>query len=47
MDSADGGQAITSVKLGVLSGGVVGTLGAVAGVIMGVILKRVVTVLAP
>jgi hypothetical protein len=46
MDSVDG-QAITSVKLGVLSGGVVGTLGAVAGVIMGAILKRVVTALAP
>ena len=46
MDSVDG-QAITSVKLGVLSGGVVGTLGAVTGVIMGAILKRVVTALAP
>jgi hypothetical protein len=46
MGSVDG-QAITSVKLGVLSGGVVGTLGAVAGVIVGAILKRVVTALAP
>jgi hypothetical protein len=46
MDSVDG-QAITSVNLGVLSGGVVGTLGAVAGVMMGATLKRVVTVLAP
>ena len=46
MDSVDG-QAITSLKLGVLSGGVVGTLGAVAGIIMGAILKRVVTALAP
>jgi hypothetical protein len=46
MDSVDG-QAITSMNLGVLSGGVVGTLGAVAGVIMGATLKRVVTALAP
>ena len=41
MDSADG-QAITAVHLGVLSGGVVGTLGAVAGIIIGATLKRIV-----
>src|SRR5918992_2131392 len=42
MDSVDG-QAITSVNLGMLAGGVVGALGAVAGVVIGAVLKRVVT----
>jgi hypothetical protein len=46
MDSVDG-QAITSANLGVLAGGVVGTLGAVAGVIIGAILKRIIVALAP
>jgi hypothetical protein len=46
MDSVDG-QAITSVNLGVLAGGVVGTLGALAGVVIGAILKRVIIALAP
>jgi hypothetical protein len=46
MDSVDG-QAITSVNLGVLAGGVVATLGAVAGVVIGAVLKRLVTALAP
>jgi hypothetical protein len=46
MDSVDG-QAITSVNLGMLAGGVVGALGAVAGVVIGAVLKRVVTAIAP
>ena len=44
MDSVDG-QAITSVNLGILSGSVVATLGAIAGVITGVILRRSIVVL--
>lgn len=46
MDSVDG-QAITSVNLGVLAGGVVGILGGVAGVAIGAVLKRVVIAIAP
>jgi hypothetical protein len=46
MDSVDG-QAITSTGLGILAGGVVGTLGAVAGIVIGAVLKRVVTALSP
>jgi hypothetical protein len=46
MDSVDG-QAITSVNLGVLAGGVVGTLGAIAGAVIGAVLRRVIVALAP
>ena len=39
MDSVDG-QAITSVNLGIISGGVVATIGAISGVVIGVTLRR-------
>ena len=39
MDSVDG-QAITSVTLGIISGGIVATLGSLSGVIIGVTLRR-------
>ena len=37
------GQAITSAQLGVLAGGSVGALGAIAGGLIGIIIKRAVT----
>ena len=44
MDSVDG-QAITSTKLGVLAGATVSILGAIAGGMIGVVLRRVVLAL--
>jgi hypothetical protein len=44
MDSVDG-QAITSVRLGMISGTIVATLGAISGAIIGVTLRRLVIVL--
>ena len=46
MDSVDG-QAITSTGLGTVAGGTVGVLGAVAGVVIGFVVKRLVVALAP
>jgi hypothetical protein len=44
MDSADG-QAITSIKLGVLAGATVSILGAIAGGVIGAVLRRVIVAL--
>ncbi len=44
MDSVDG-QAITSIKLGVLAGATVSILGAIAGGVIGAVLRRVVVAL--
>jgi len=46
MDSVDG-QAITSTGLGTVAGGTVGVLGAVAGVVIGFVVKRLMVALAP
>ena len=46
MDSTDG-QAITSGSLGTVAGGTVGILGAGAGAVIGSVVKRMVTALAP
>ena len=45
MDSVDG-QAITSLNLGVLAGAAVSILGAVAGGVIGTVLRRVVVALS-
>jgi hypothetical protein len=45
MSSVDG-QAITSVPLGIMSGATVALMGAVAGVVMGFILRRAVVAVA-
>ena len=44
MDSVDG-QAITSIKLGVLAGATVSILGAIAGGVIGAVLRRVIVAL--
>lgn len=46
MDSTDG-QAITSGPLGTAAGGTVGILGAVAGAVMGSVVKRMVMAVVP
>jgi hypothetical protein len=46
MNSVDG-QAITSTGLGTVAGGTVGVLGAVAGVVIGFVVKRLMVALAP
>ena len=45
MPSVDG-QAITSVNLGIMAGATVGLIGCLAGIVMGVILRRAVLALA-